>query len=149
MVWVKAIIDRKLYAHVTGQIIRLWGHDFEVQQDGSLCLEMNSGFVDSEVRAGRIKKLNAPPPGKSKTIHEDITIIIPDDFTLDIGNYYGAGDLNKLIEKITAMKKAEVIKFADNRFTNHRLKRTMKAEDIIDKIRSLIDSAFLKAQKGK
>ena len=146
MVWVKAIIDPKLYSHVTGQTIRLWGHDFEIQQDGSLCMKMDPEFIASETKAGRIKIMDSPPPGKDKEIHKKVTVVdtISPSFTMDIGNYYGVGDLNKLIEKVTAMKRNKIFKFVDERFENHGLKKSMKTEDLVDKIRSLIDSAFIK-----
>lgn len=144
MIWVKAIIDPKLYLKVPGQIIKVWGHDFEIQQDGSLCMEMDEDFVASETNAGRIKKMSSPPPGKDTMIHKKITVIDTTPFTMDIGNYYGVGDLNKLIEKVTAMKKSKILEFADERFENHDLKSSMTVEDLADQMRSLIDSAFIK-----
>lgn len=156
-VWVRATADPKLHTKVPGIIIRLYGHDFEVQVDGTLCMKMDPAFVKNEIKAGRVRVMKFPP-GKDEVAHKKITIIdttgpfivdtISKEFTMDIGNYYGAGDLNQLIERITALKKKEkMIKFADERFTTHSLKLSMKIEDVIDKIRSLVDSAYIQAKK--
>ena len=155
-VWVRSTADPKLHTKVPGIIIRLYGHDFEVQVDGTLCMKMDPAFVKNEVKAGRIKVMKSPPAGKNEAIHKKITIIDmtepvitpPKGFTMDIGNYYGAGDLNKLIEKVTELKKKEkIVKFADERFATHNLKLSMKVEDIIDKIRSLVDSAYIQSKE--
>ena len=147
MVWVKAHINPKLYIKVPGNIICLWGHDFEIQQDGTLCMEVHPDFVDAGVKAGRFSIMTAPPPGKEKSMEDKIKIIkpnIPVGFTMDVGNYYGAGDLNKLIDKISAFKRTDLVEFAAQRFTDTpKIKANLKKRDILDKIRSLIDSAML------
>ena len=147
MVWVKAQIDPRLYQKIPGGIIRVWGHDFEIQQDGTLCMEMHPDFIDAGVQIERFTIMNTPPPGKEKKMDEKIKIIKPDipvGFTMDIGNYYGAGDLNKLIDKISAFKRKDLVEFAAQRFPDTpKIKANLKTKDILDKIRSLIDSATL------
>lgn len=150
-VWVRAAVDAKLHTKVPGIPIRLWGHDFEVQVDGSLCMQMDHAYIKHEVKAGHVRVMDSPPAGKDRAMHKKITVIdtTGPKFTMDIGNYYGAGDLNALIEKITEMRKKEsVIDFADKRFENHDLKLSMKLNDIIDKIRSLVDSAYIQHKEG-
>jgi hypothetical protein len=150
IMWVQAIVDPKLYAKITGSIITIWGHRFEVQQDGSLCLDMNTDFIASEMKAGRIKRMASPPPGKDKKIFEKIVIKQdpPVGFTMNIGNYYGAGDLNTLIERVEKMKNKEIVVFASERFpTKKKLRINMKSEDMIDKVRSYIDSALVALKK--
>lgn len=56
--WVKAIVDPGLYIKVPGNIISVWGHKFEIQIDGSLCLDMHEDFVANEVRAKRVMKMS-------------------------------------------------------------------------------------------
>jgi hypothetical protein len=148
-VWVKALVDPKLYIKVAGVQIILWGHVFETQADGTLCTEMNTDFVKSEVRAGRVRVLEKPPPGKSnEAMISKIDVVDTNkedrDFALDISNYYGAGDLNTLILKISEdMTKEQMMVFADDRFKDHSLKYNMTREVMIDKIRSLVDSAYM------
>jgi len=84
-------------------------------------------------------------------MHKKITVIdtTGPKLTMNIGNYYGAGDLNTLIERVSAMRKKEsIINFADKRFEDHNLKLSMKLDDIIDKVRSLVDSAYIKFKEG-
>lgn len=151
MVWVKAIIDPKLYMHVVGNVIRLWGHDFVVQQDGSLCMEMHPEFIDAEARAGRIRRLSTPPPGTDfKKLAEKVTIVTPDVpedtvLTMDIGNYYGVGTLEDLLKKVKTMKNKAIAEFAKKRFPKEKkLAINMKKDDMVDKIRSFIDSKMIK-----
>jgi len=152
MVWVKAIIDQKLYLKVPGLIIPIWGHEFEVQKDGSLCMEMHPDFIPTEVAAKRIEIMKDPPFEKDSKAAEKVTIIqpnIPVGFTMDIGNYYGVGDLNKLIEKVTKLKKTEIIAFAAERFPRRKkLDERKKKDDIIDKIRGFIDSELMKLKEA-
>jgi hypothetical protein len=112
---------------------------------------MNEDFIASEIKAGRIKKMTSPPPGKDKKIIKKITVIkqdLPVGFTMDIGNYYGAGDLNTLIERVEKMKNKEIIVFASERFPKKKkLRVNMESEDMIDKIRSYIDSALVALKK--
>lgn len=152
MVWVKAIVDPKLYLKVPGGIIRLWGHDFIIQTDGSLCMQMSPDFVAAEVRAGRIKELSSPPPGKEpEQIAEKITIIqpkVPDGLTMDIGNYYGAGDLNKLLVTVKELTAKAIVKFSADRFPDKKkLTLSMGKDDMLDKIRSYIDSTLVSVTK--
>jgi len=148
--WVKANVDPKLYLKIPGQIIRVWGHDFTIQKDGSLCIDMHEDFVATELKAGRIQKVS-PLPG---TEPEKITIVKetkilkepPPGFTMDIGNYYGAGDLNTLIEKVSELKAPAIIKFAAERFPDEA-KLKGKIPDMVDKIRSYVDSALLKEEE--
>ena len=152
MVWVKAKVNPKLYLKVPGLIIAIWGHDFEVQKDGSLCMQMHPDFVDTEVKANRIEIMKDPPFEKDNKAAERVTIIqpnIPVGFTLDIGNYYGVGDLNKLIDKVTKLKKTEIIAFAAERFPRRKkLDERKKKDDLIDKIRSFIDSELIKLKEA-
>jgi len=150
-VWVRATVDTKLHTKVPGIPIRLWGHDFEVQVDGTLCMQMDPAYVKHEVKAGHVRIMNSPPAGKDTAMHKKITVIdrTGPNLTLDIGTYYGAGDLNTLIERISAMRKKEsIINFADKRFEDHDLKLSMKLNDLIDKIRSLVDSAYIQHKEG-
>jgi len=147
-VWVKALVDPKLYTKVPGIGITLWGHTFETQIDGSLCMEMDIAFVKSEVRSGRIRVLEKPPPGKSN--EEMASRIIVEDkepsftFTSEIKDYYGAGDFNLLMEEVKSMTKSQLMDFIDERFPDHEIRKTMNKEVIIDKTRSLIDVARIK-----
>jgi len=150
-VWVRAAVNTKLHTKVPGVPIRLWGHDFEVQVDGTLCMQMDRAYVKNEVKAGRVRVMESPPVGKDKAMHKKITVIdtTGPKLTMNIGNYYGAGDLNTLIERVSAMRKKEsIINFADKRFEDHNLKLSMKLDDIIDKVRSLVDSAYIKFKEG-
>jgi hypothetical protein len=144
--WVQAIVDPKLYPKQPGGIIRLWGHKFEIQIDHTLCMDMHSDFVATEVRSGRVTKMTSPPPGKDKEIAKKIIIKQdpPVGFTMDVGNYYGAGDLDTLFERITKMKNKEIVGFAVERFPDkEKLKANMKSKDMVDKIRSYVDSAII------
>lgn len=147
MVWVKAKVDPKLYIKVPGTIIRNWGHDFIVQVDGSLCMQMHPDFVAAEVKAGRIEVMEKAPPGHDKNVADKITIVKqdtpPPGYTLDIGNYYGAGDLNKLIDGISKFRKNQIISFIEERFPEEQVDSALKKSDMVDKLRSLIDSALL------
>jgi hypothetical protein len=151
-IWVRSTADPKLHTKVPGVVIRIYGHDFETQLDGTLCMRMNPAFVKDEVKAGRVRVMKMPPAGTE----EEMTIVEIEKtegpvfpFTLDVKTYYGAGDLNSLIEKITAMKmeKKDLIMFANERFKNHNLKMSMKTEDMIDNIRTLTDSAYIKKEE--
>lgn len=153
MVWVKAKVDPSLYLKIPGNIISIWGHNFEVQQDGSLCMEMHSDFIATAKKAGRITVLKDPPPGKGKPIdiQEAITIVrseVPVGLTLNLGNYYGAGDLDKLFKKLSKFKRTDLVKFAAERFPeSSKIKANLKTTDILDEIKSLIDSAILNELK--
>ena len=142
--WVKAIVNPKLYLKVPGQIIRIWGHDFVIQTDGSLCMNMHEDFVAAELKAGRIQKVSPPPGKEPEKMEKKITIVKepPPGFTMDIGNYYGAGDLNALIEKVSELKTPAIARFAAERFPD-KDKLKGKKDDMVDKIRSYIDSALL------
>ena len=141
--WVKAKVDPKLYLHIPGTIIRVWGHDFEIQTDGSLCTDMHEDFVATEIKAGRIKKIS-PPPGKGKPEIKVTKLEPATGFTMDIGNYYGAGDLDTLFERVTKMKRGEIVQFSKERFPKEkRLKGNIAKEDLIDQIRTYIDSALM------
>jgi hypothetical protein len=160
-VWVKALVDPKLHTKVPGVGIVLWGHAFQTQSDGSLCMEMDIDFVKPEVRAGRIRVLEKPPPGKSNEAMISKIVVIKEPvvekkpvekkpaFTHDIGDFFGAGSLNDLIDQIGQYTKSELIEFADERFKGHEISKTMKNDMIIDKIRSLTDIAYMQYTEEK
>lgn len=149
-IWVKALVDPKLHTKVPNVPIILWGHTFHTQIDGSLCMEMDADFVKAEVRAGRVRVLEKPPPGKSNELMAAKVVVIDKTaFTLNIGSYYGTGSLNNLIEKVSTMTKEEMIDFANERFPKNNITRNMKDDTILDKIRSLADIAYIEYEEQK
>jgi len=148
--WVEAIIDPSIYPNLPGSVITLWGFKFKIYPGKHLCLEMPNDFVKTEVRAGHVRVMQQPPPGvvpkkkpvEVKPVHKEVEIDIQDEsdgFTMDVGNYYGAGDLDKLIEKLQDLGNVAKIKaFARKRF-DVSFPNTAKRDEILDHIRVLVD----------
>ena len=65
-------------------------------------------------------------------------------FTSEIEDFYGAGSLINLMEKVCELTNEQMIEFADKRFKGHGLKKGTKKDDIADKIRSLVDTEYVK-----
>lgn len=148
--WVKAIVDPKLYPFLPGSTIRMWGFDFTIYTDKSLCLKMHNDFVSGEVKAGRVKIMESPPPGiveikPEKTEHKKISIDISDQqFTYDITNYFGSGNMNRLIEDLRELTNPKIRTFAKKRFENISFASNATKDDMLDKIRSLTDIEILR-----
>jgi len=177
-IWVRLKEDPKVYKHnPVGTVIRAYGHDFIIQKDGTLCVQMHVDFIRNEVNADRVEIINPPKDPiviqepeaevsiedfiKERKVGEKNTPFVPDEevideaiknadlqqFSFDIGTYYGAGDLSTLLKKIEALKnKNMIITFAGERF-KVKLPETMAREEIIDKVKDLVDEARVKFEK--
>lgn len=147
--WVEAIIDPSIYPNLPGSIITLWGFRFKIYPGKKLCLDMPNDFVKTEVRAGHVRIMQQPPPGvvppkkaKPEPVQKKVEIDLQDEsdgFTMDVGNYYGAGDLDALIKKLEDIGNIAKIKaFARKRF-DVSFPNTAKRDEILDHIRVLVD----------
>jgi len=150
--WVQAIVDPKLYPYMPGAIIRLWGHDFKIYTDKSLCMEMPNEFVSSEVKAGRVKVLNGLPPGIVEVDlnvpeHKKVRVELEKpQFTLDVSSYFGSGSLNQLINDLEKHTVEHIKEFAKDRFEMEFPARTLKA-DMLDEIRTMTDLKIIELNK--
>ena len=146
--WVQAVIDPKLYPNMPGSVIRLWGFDFKIYTDKSLCLEMPNDFVKHEVKAGHVKVMDSLPPGIVEVDmdipdHKKVNVKIEDpQFTKSVKNYYGYGNMNAFIENISKLTVPKIKSFAKSRF-DVTFPINIKKEDLLDELRSLTDLAII------
>lgn len=158
--WVQAIVDQSLYPFIPGATIRLWGHDFKIYPNRKLCMRMHNDFIASETKAGHVTVMNSPPPGvvEVETPKEDTKIETKDDvpeqkkveikidlpdFTMDIGSYFGHGNMTKLMDKIGKLTVPEIRSFAKERFQKTFPVRASK-DEILDEVRTLTDRAVIR-----
>lgn len=123
-----------------GEKFSAFGHEFEIQPDGSAVANVHSDFVDTEVKAGRYVVVDDPrqsdPDGLAIEQYEDEKSEA-DKFGYDLGNYFGAGDLGKLREKMAALKKNDLQKFAETRIKIILPDRMGKAKMISEIVRAI------------
>ena len=148
--WVQAIIDSKLYPFMPGATITLWGHYFKIYSDKSLCLEMDNEFVKGAVKAGRVKIMDTTPPGVVDVKvpeHKKVNIVVEDpEFTKDVSDFYGSGDMKTLIESLGELTNAKIRAFVKERF-DEILPVSMNKADMLEQIRTLTDVAYINMQK--
>jgi len=100
-----------------------FGHVFTIQPNGEAHCDMHEDFIKTEVGAGRVELIAQNKKEKIKDSTELET------FTFDIGNYYGAGDLDKLMKKLGVLRKSLLTEFADTRL-KIELPDSMSAKDM-------------------
>jgi hypothetical protein len=102
-----------------GKKMMFFGHEFEIQPDGSAVAEIHPDFVEGEVAAGRVEVIRDYMEEENET-PEEIVKERPQasalsQFSLNPGNYFGTGSLRKLKKQISALTKPLIIEFADTR----------------------------------
>jgi hypothetical protein len=123
-----------------GNPIVIYGHTFVIQPNGEAHCDMHEDFVEAELQAGRIAKVDGSQPTYlSNKPEENMVPTFPKlaGFTWDIGNYFGAGDLKKLIRKVEILNKSEMIEFARIKLSIE-LPQTMTNKDIVEEIKNTI-----------
>jgi len=113
-----------------GTIHHFFGNKFIVQEDGSLVADVHPYTGECGIKAGWFVAVAEPEPGKKVTVEVETTVTT---LGYDIGNYYGVGDLEKLREKITALRAAEMRDFARTRLRIN-LAPNAKSEKLIEMI---------------
>jgi hypothetical protein len=107
-----------------GTVFNCYGHQWIIQANGDAIGMIHQDFHATEVPAGRYVVL------EDEKKPEDAYELT--DFTMDIGTYYGAGDMEKLQKKISKLRSDALMGFAVTRFAvqlpNTMTKRAMTAE---------------------
>ena len=155
-IWVKAVVDPSLYPFMPGAVIRLWGFDFTIYQDKSLCIEMETDYIRSQVKAGRVRIMDTPPPGILDDIDSDedetpvqkkVSVKLPDpEFTMDVKSYFGHGNMNNFIENLRKLSVPKIKSFSKERFEK-TFPINIKKDDLLDEIRTLTDIEFITSNK--
>ena len=135
-----------VHQHITGapgNPITIYGHLFTIQPNGEAHCDMHKDFVEAELKAGRIALVDterSQPSYLSEHPENNLTPSFPKlaGFTWDIGNYFGAGDLKKLIRKVEILNKNEMIEFARIKLSIE-LPPTMTNKDIVEEIKNTVE----------
>jgi len=153
--WVQALVSSKLFPNIPGSTVRVWGFDFKIYPGRKLCLKMDNDFVRNEVRAGRVKVMDSPPPGVVEKVkvqieepeppkHKEITIEVGlPGFTMDVETYFGHGNMKGMIDSLSELTVSEIRKFALDSFEKTFPVRTTK-DEILEQIRTMTDSEIVK-----
>jgi len=108
--------------------VMMWGHTFTVQPNGILVAELEEHIARLELLNGRVTRYHESDfeiykPEKEKEEKTEPSF----NFGIDIGNYYGVGDLETLRQKISAMDISNIQKFAEEKLGFKWPKTTPKA----------------------
>ena len=116
-----------------GKKFAAFGHQFEIQPDGSAVALVDEAFVESEVKAGRYvlvedqfeenePELDPVIDGPDRIIRNkkdapsEVIVENPlEGFSNDLNNYFGAGSIDELRKKIKALNKNKMQLFAEKR----------------------------------
>lgn len=111
---VRPITDYTTSGLRAGDAVALWGHTFVMQKDGMLVCEMPINVARHELGAGRVMRYQASDFVNRAPVDPVGSAL--DKFTMDIGTYYGAGDLDVLQKRIEKLKVTEIQEFTEKRF---------------------------------
>ena len=131
----KCKLNSKYVVGAPGTPFTAYGHQFIIQQNGDAVASIHKDFIENEVKAGRIIVLE-------ENIKEKQTAAQSDElsgFTMDIGTYFGAGDLEKLHKKVTILRKEAMQGFANSRL-NLELPDTLSRNKMVMEIMNTVNS---------
>jgi hypothetical protein len=122
---VRPVTDYSLAGLRAGDQVMLWGHTFEMQKDRCLVCDMDATSARIELKVGRciryqVEEPEPKPVEKSGPIEE-------------LGNYYGAGDLETLRKKIEAMDVTQIQTFTEKHLS-FSWPMSMSKEKMVDKL---------------
>lgn len=124
------LLKRKLGVS-PGESFTCYGHTWIMQPNGDSIGEIHVDFHKVETASGRYVVLD------EEKIKITATSDLQSEFTMDIGTYYGAGDLDKLRRKIGIQRKELIQSFADTRL-NVSLPPTMSKSEMITEIMTMV-----------
>lgn len=104
------VILKQRFKYPAGFRLKVYGHDFVMQKDGTAAAIIDEAFLKNQCAKDRYV-LAEEAPKEIPTL--DTSYV--DSFGYDIGQYYGAGSLENLKEKIEDMRKSEISHFAQTR----------------------------------
>ena len=137
----RVILNQKAPHLPSGYIVNVYGHSFIVQKDGTLAATLEEEFIKSELKAGRYILAQGKHATNKEASNKPIATHLMDQFTYEIGNYYGAGSLKKLQEKIGVMRKAEINLFAETRL-GHEFPGRMGKDKMVHELMTMIDTKY-------
>ena len=97
-----------------GTILPLWGHKFVVHKNGDAIAQIYKSTAEAGAAAGRYLIVSDKNDQASQPEQEAKSYF---EFGMDIKNYYGAGDLDKLAEKLKTLETNNLIDFASKHFS--------------------------------
>jgi len=146
MAKVRVILTQKV-KHPVGSKLKIYGHDFIVQKDGTAAAMVEESVSGAEIKRGRYILADQAP----KQIPVLNTSYV-DSFGYDVGQYYGAGSLEKLKKKIDDMRKGEISHFAQTRLGENIRMNQSKSRmifELIDAIKKQLESELPEAAETK
>jgi hypothetical protein len=118
-----------------GTVFTAYGHKFIIQANGDAVGSIHKDFVENEVKSGRLILLKDNIKEKPVATQSDEL----SGFTMDIGTYFGAGDLEKLHKKVTILRKEAMQGFANSRL-NLELPDTLSRNKMVVEIMSVVNA---------
>lgn len=118
--------------HITGrpgQIVMCWGHQFIIQPNGDAIAMIHKDFIKDEVAAGRYVVIE---DDEKKTLAKEHK----SQFGTELGNYFGAGSLDKLIQEISKLDITGISEFSKENFSI-TLPPSMSKEEMLSEIKAL------------
>jgi hypothetical protein len=118
--------------HITGrpgQIVMCWGHQFIIQPNGDAIAMIHRDFIKDEVAAGRYVVIE---DDKKKTLPKEHK----SQFGTEIGNYFGAGSLDKLMQEISKLDITGISEFSKEKFSI-TLPPSMSKKEMLSEIEAL------------
>lgn len=117
-----------------GEIVIAFGHKFEIQPNGDAVCDMHKDFIPTEVKARRVEVIE---PGNARPNE-----IIPElsGFTMDVADYFGKGNIDRLMNELARLRKDLLQEFVLSRFSIE-IPSNIANHDILKQIRNLCERA--------
>jgi hypothetical protein len=141
-----------------GTIVPVYGHNFTVMEGQVLECDMHKDFVDNEVAAGRVVRINVESEKKSDADRQaeidtqkenakmlagvDPSEIDEDGFSMDAETIFGVGSIDLLRVRLGKLKpKSKIIDFVSRRF-NIKLAARLSKDDLVEEAIAIVQTAL-------
>jgi len=141
-----------------GTIVPVYGHNFTVMEGQILECDMHKDFVDTEIAAGRVIRINVNAEKKSEKERQDevdsqkkeammIAGVDPsevdeDGFSMDAETTFGVGSIDLLRVRLGMLKpKSKIIDFVSRRF-NIKLAARLSKDDLVEQAIAIVQTAL-------
>jgi hypothetical protein len=137
---VKVKLLRTHVSALPGQIVTAFGHKFVMQRNGDVVCDMHKDFIPTEVAAGRVEVIEPGPPKKDEIVPELM------QFSMEVSDFYGIGDADKLQTALSKLRKELLQEFASTRLSVD-LPGSIPNDRMIKQISDLVQRAHQKYGK--